>query len=78
MKLCGLIITPISDCGQGGYEIEKMLTDLNVPVVLVDRPTVEMGRAAAEILLQKPKLLESSVIRSGIRMDLMPKLSVYE
>ena len=37
MKLCGLIITPISDCGQGGYEIEKMLTDLNVPVVLVDR-----------------------------------------
>lgn len=223
MKLCGLIITPISDCGQGGYEIEKMLTDLNVPVVLVDRdvkncafdgvfinntqgafeitsyliqkgyariaiisgpryskpgrerlkgyknalekygmtpdeklffegdfslesgyalaekmllqgdlpqavfccnnlmtmgcvkalaahkvkigkdiqvagfdklelidqvmdlkiatvdrPTVEMGRAAAEILLQKPKLPESSVIRSGIRMDLMPKLSVYE
>lgn len=223
IKLCGLIITPISDCGQGGYEIEKMLTDLNVPVVLVDRdvknssfdgvfinntqgafeitsyliqkgyariaiisgpryskpgrerlkgytnalerygvepdeqlffegdfslesgyrltekilglpqlpqaifccnnlmtmgcvkalaanklkigkdiqlagfdklelidqvldfklatvdrPTVEMGRAAAEILLQKPKLPESGVIRSGIRMDLMPKLNIYE
>lgn len=223
LKLCGLIITPISDCGQDGYEIEKMLIDLKVPVVLVDRdvknssfdgvfinntqgafeitsyliqkgytriaiisgpryskpgrerlkgyknalekygitpdeklffegdfslesgyalteellkleqlpqavfccnnlmtmgcvkalathkinigkdiklagfdkldlidqvldlkaatverPTIEMGRAAAEILLQKPKLPESSVIRSGIRMDLMPKLNTYD
>ena len=51
---------------------------MDLKIATVDRPTVEMGRAAAEILLQKPKLPESSVIRSGIRMDLMPKLSVYE
>ena len=51
---------------------------LDLKMVAVDRPTIEMGRAAAEILLQRPKIPESSVIRSGIRMDLMPKLSICE
>jgi len=51
---------------------------MDLKLAVVDRPTVEMGRTAAEILLQKPKLPESSVIRSGIRVNLMPKLKVYE
>lgn len=51
---------------------------MDLKIVAVDRPTIEMGRAAAEILLQRPKIPESSVIRSGIRMDLMPKLSICE
>ena len=62
----------------GFDKLELIDQVLDLKIATVDRPTVEMGRAAAEILLQKPKLPESSVIRSGIRMDLMPKLNVYE
>ena len=37
MNLCGMIITPVSDQGESGYEAEVLLKGMNVPVVLVDR-----------------------------------------
>ncbi|MBS6953818.1 MAG: LacI family DNA-binding transcriptional regulator [Enterocloster asparagiformis] len=67
------------DIQVAGFDKPELIDQvMDLKLAVVDRPTVEMGRTAAEILLQKPKLPESSVIRSGIRVNLMPKLKVYE